>query len=299
MNSKKKCKNCNIEFELKPNPINGKIDGQSNRQIYCSKNCKKNSNLKSSGIIKKCLYCKEKFITFPSQNKKFCSKQCKINSQIKNKTIKCLNCLLEFKVRDYSKQKTCSRKCLLEFKRTKTICITCGKIFYQQKSSTFKRCSRKCQFLDQSRGIIKVTTNGRTGYRTDIVNSPYLKSALEADFIRFLNFFSISFEYEKYTFSFNERFYTPDFYLPQIDVFVELKGPEKDSTKFSNLMRKNLSNFEELEKNGKNCLLITQSKFILALKNSELWDKIPNLEQRNYKKTQNLVVKHENKTNNS
>ena len=41
-------------------------------------------------------------------------------------------------------------------------------------------------------------------------------------------------------------------------------------------------------------ITITQKEFTTGLKTASLWSTIPNLEQRNYKKTQGLVITYEN-----
>jgi hypothetical protein len=64
-----------------------------------------------------------------------------------------------------------------------------------------------------------------------------LRSSWEADYIRYLNFKGIKWEYEKHTFNLqNEKgefigSYTPDFYLPNEEIFVEVKGFYSDKNK--------------------------------------------------------------------
>lgn len=193
--------------------------------------------------------------------------------------------------------------CFFAEHRTVKTCVTCGTQFAGKLRERKVRCSHKCQYIDQSRGVIHVKTNGRTGYRRDIGFSFYFKSALEADFARYLSHCRIPFEYESKTFLIEGKAYTPDFFLPELELLVELKGPEDDGTKFSEKMRKNLRSIGAIVESGVDLVVITQKQFINALKHGSFWSEIPNLEQRNYRKTKELVVTHEDqnhlKTNDS
>jgi len=52
------------------------------------------------------------------------------------------------------------------------------------------------------------------------------KSRFEFDFATYLENNSIEFEYEQHKFTYipKQRTYTPDFYLPKFDMFIETKG---------------------------------------------------------------------------
>lgn len=120
----------------------------------------------------------------------------------------------------------------------------------------------------------------------------YFKSALEADFARFLRYVGLNYEYEKKTFVSGVGAYTPDFYIPVLDVYVELKGVSEGLSAFHLMMTKNLAKAKMV----RNLCVITQKMFIETLRNANLWSVIPNLEQRNYrnKKLKELVITHEN-----
>lgn len=63
----------------------------------------------------------------------------------------------------------------------------------------------------------------KSGYREDL--KEYFRSTWEANFARILKFENEYYEYEKYSFFLEKGSrYIPDFYLPQEDVFVEIKG---------------------------------------------------------------------------
>lgn len=239
-----------------------------------------------------CQQCKTEFQRSPSRAGKFCSYGCKNLSQTKLSINICKNCGKHFQHKPARlNQFFCSVECFHANGRENRTCITCLKSFQVEKTSRNVRCSRKCQYVDQSNGKIKMHCNGRTGYRTDIGLGLYFKSSLEADFARLLLYWQQPFEYESKTFATDKGAYTPDFYLPLADLFVELKGPEDEGTKFTNMMRRNVGLHHQLDVN---IVTFTQNWFHSFLKEAKLWDTIPNLEQRNYKKTAHLIVKHEN-----
>lgn len=76
------------------------------------------------GLVKKCLFCKDKFYTYPSRiNHIYCSVKCKDLGQRKNKNLKCFICNKEY-YRPISQVKwrgssTCSVKCRGEMQTIK------------------------------------------------------------------------------------------------------------------------------------------------------------------------------------
>lgn len=85
--------------------------------------------------------------------------------------------------------------------------------------------------------------NAKTGKRSDIPH--FVRSSWEANFSRYLTHRGIPYEYEPKTFYFNtwERrgamHYTPDFYLPDEDRYVEIKGQmaSEDRTKLRRMAK--------------------------------------------------------------
>jgi DNA polymerase III alpha subunit len=73
----------------------------------------------------------------------------------------------------------------------------------------------------------KTTRISKRGYREDIKH--YVRSSWEADYARVLNFIGEKYEYEPHTFELTRQdgstiTYTPDFYLVEKDMYVEIKG---------------------------------------------------------------------------
>lgn len=286
----KKCKFCSKEFFTK-----------TNKQIFCSPTCKRisNSNNQKNKIKSNCKTCNKEIFIYPSRLKtqKFCGTKCRFESQKIQKSkrieVSCPKCNKTFLKTVKKYQIYCSFKCS---KRELKTCVTCGNQFDSSHKNA-KRCSRKCQFKDQSNGTIKIKLNGITGYRTDLNPSYYFKSAFEADFARFLNYVGISYVYESKTFEVNNSFYTPDFYLDQFNLYIELKGT--DRKKYADIMLKNLRHHENLTEMGINILTVFQDQFKKTLQENGLWLSMPILETRTYKNKQakQTVIKHENKTN--
>lgn len=78
----------------------------------------------------------------------------------------------------------------------------------------------------------KTPLNNKMGYREDL--HQYFRSKFEANYARFLKWFGVQYEYEtdKCVFKLsNGRNYICDFYLPEIEQYIEIKGWLKDKAK--------------------------------------------------------------------
>lgn len=81
----------------------------------------------------------------------------------------------------------------------------------------------------------KTHTRAKGGKRKD-VNNQYFRSSWEANIARYFNFIKEKWEYEPKTFYFENikrgvRSYTPDFYLPKQNKWIEVKGWMDDKSK--------------------------------------------------------------------
>ena len=63
---------------------------------------------------------------------------------------------------------------------------------------------------------------GKTGIREDIGH--YVRSTWEANIARVFLLNNISYEYEKHRFILGDCSYCPDFYIPEKDIYIEVKG---------------------------------------------------------------------------
>lgn len=98
------------------------------------------------------------------------------------------------------------------------------------------------------------------GVMETIYNGVEFRSKLEADFASFLNFKNIKYIYEPETFKIfpdnvidKQTSYTPDFYLPFFDIYIELK-PNKNNDWLRE--GKQLSAIRQLSKNGKRFFVV-------------------------------------------
>lgn len=303
----KACKQCNEKFFIEYEP-QGSGSGNAQRKSYCSDFCKKKwlknpeNGLKQTVI---CVICKKKIFLPPSHAKTqtTCSKECygkKMSITNRKYEIiekECLSCKLKFKCNSNSLRKFCTPKCCSTFKinRVEVTCEVCEKKFHVKMSwKTMRFCSVLCRRRGQSLGLVKAHTNGRTGWRSDIHNSPYFKSSLEADYARYCIYLNVPFKYEYKVFDVKvedkKRFYTPDFYLPETDEYVELKGIElQQDNQFSQKLNTNSSARKILEESGLKIKVLYMKDFYSSLKELGLYDRIPNLENKDYAATKHLI----------
>ena len=80
-----------------------------------------------------------------------------------------------------------------------------------------------------------------------------------------------------------EVFYTPDFYIPAENKYIELKGA-RDKIKYN----KNLKSVESLAKTGKNIEIIYMKDFYQSLRLLGVYDTMF-LEAKNYNKSKDII----------
>ena len=113
----------------------------------------------------------------------------------------------------------------------------------RQKFKKWKRDQRQTRIKNNTLNPIKTKENcysrARGGKRKDL-NNQYFRSAWEANIARYYNFIGVKWEYEPKTFVFENIkrgsvSYTPDFYLPDEDKWIEVKGwmDQKSKTKLN------------------------------------------------------------------
>jgi endogenous inhibitor of DNA gyrase (YacG/DUF329 family) len=297
------CVQCNNIFTVEIKEGSGGT--ASLRRKYCSDSCKrlwKTKNGSNNYITVKCEICTKEISKFPSlvKQKNYCSKECQnlgINGIQQKGKKSCLICGKEFEIIVTSKaglkRKYCSYECSRKVIKNKTgsllECENCKKEYYAKKYQSKKRkyCSNPCQFEAQSKGIKHIPTNGRTGYRKDLPKDQYFKSAFEADYARYLIKINTVYQYEKHTFRLlicnKHKHYTPDFFLPDTNEFIELKGA-KGKEKYN----KNLECVEELRKQNINIKIIYMNDFYHYLRDIGMYDKMF-LEAKNYSKSKNII----------
>jgi len=190
------CEHCHNKFERK-----------AKKAKYCSTQCQiayKNPGLNFhpsqteifAQKIFHCEYCKEPFSSRENKRRKYCSHECQLFD-------------LKAKKKITGRKKTC--------KDYDKVCKTCGDSF-TTKSKNRRFCSTLCWYMsDECRRKCShaVRYNGIT-----------FRSSWEAIIAESLDKACFKYEYEKHTFDVGNDIgkYIPDFYIPEKDVFIEVKG---------------------------------------------------------------------------
>ena len=245
----------------------------------------------SNSVTLTCSFCKEEYKKpkSRSKNSKFCSKECKDKSTAKYEEKPCLSCKKIFKAK--RGKKYCSRECYLEqnmLERITLNCNFCGNDYQKPIGQVTKYCGKVCQNKAQSSGLHEIPSNGRLGFRYDLPSNYFFKSSLEADYARWCEFTKKPYVYEHKTFTVQyegrEKQYTPDFYHPDEDRYVELKAIRRDRKFNSNLLAADL-----LKQEGVNIDVLLMHEFYTQIKQSNHYWLIENIENKNYNGTRHLI----------
>jgi len=268
------------------------------KRKFCSEPCKEKSQMLPN---LSCEECGKGYYKPPSllNGSRFCSRKCmnkklSVLRRINRERRECGVCNQTFICLENSKRIFCSRSCSgksLMIERVLMTCESCNKKYERIKTYPSRFCSRDCQYHAQSSGLIRVTSSGRSGFRLDLDDGNYYKSSLEADFARFCKYSDMPYKYEPVTFKIvdaagRERRYTPDFFLPESGLYVELKGIRKDRK-----YEKNLECLRVLQEKREPIVLVSMKEFYSMLKSENIFHLIENLEYRNYKETKGLATK--------
>lgn len=119
-------------------------------------------------------------------------------------------------------------------------CLNCGKKFATPKWQNHKYCCVGCSINDiGSRPTSPKAARAKAGVRLDISSTLYFFSRWEANFARIMDLLKIKWVFQPKTFDLKYQNYTPDFYLPKYDVYIEIKNFLSDySLKRDNSFRK-------------------------------------------------------------
>lgn len=269
---------------------------------YCSI-CQKETCRYKDGRCRSCVvretWKKRTDIPFEKEKKKSWCELCQ-KETVHHKNGTCQACAVraQWKIRS-RKRKDFSNRKMVETKRREGLvreykeikCPVCGKSFFPRskgKDGLQKYCSLKCsgqatyirteeQKQKQREKVARLIqegkwnryTSGKGGKREDLGH--YVRSNWEANVARILKFQGRKYEFEKHSFQLsNGKVYIPDFYLPEENLYLEVKGVmiEKCLSKY-NLAKK--------EYPGENFKLISPKeydKLRLEYKDKILWEGI-------------------------
>lgn len=103
--------------------------------------------------------------------------------------------------------------------------VACGKSFSYPRYKSRKFCSVPCAMkITGSQATSSRASRGKAGVRTDVHPSAYFYSRWEANIARLYTYLGIRWVFEPKSFDIGNQRYTPDFYLPDFDVYIEVKN---------------------------------------------------------------------------
>lgn len=191
-----------------------------------------------------CLHCKQAFFR-KAKKATYCSKTCQVKHShpglnfhpkrseiLEEKIFKCEECGEPFIAKINKKRKFCSNECNRKHlqqenkitgrpstrKVIKKRCEYCNKEI-ETKIKNRRFCSNICWYMSEECRT-KVSSN------PTIYNGITFRSSWEAIIAEYLDKAQFEYEYEKHKFYLNKELghYIPDFYIPEKDVFIEVKG---------------------------------------------------------------------------
>lgn len=169
--------------------------------------------------------CNHSFEVIPSNPKIYCSESCA--AQVNNKRRKPPSQETKLKIATTLKGKASAFKGIIKVPRKKIACANpkCPKIFLKERWANKKFCSNKCA-MEVIGGQVTSprAARGKAGIRKDISKKTYFYSRWEANFARLLNYSGIKWIYAPKAFDLGSQNYTPDFYLPEYDTYIEVKN---------------------------------------------------------------------------
>jgi len=132
------------------------------------------------------------------------------NKKISYNAIRCASCATKnaFKIgkRQYRKIKKC---------------LDCNKILKDNRSKRCLKCVAKIRGI-KMKGIL---TNPKCGFgKGKYYKKIWMRSSYEIAYAKYLDKNNIKWLYEPQTFDLGNTTYTPDFYLPKINTYIEIKG---------------------------------------------------------------------------
>lgn len=168
--------------------------------------------------------CDASFIVSPSDPKRYCSQRC---ATIANNSGRILPESVRRKIAQAALNKPNSFKGVMKVPRATSICANpkCGKAFTHERYMVRKYCSVHCNItVTGSKATSPKASRGKAGIRKDISDTIYFYSRWEANVARLYSHLKIGWEYAPRSFDIGGHTYTPDFYLPELDTYIEVKN---------------------------------------------------------------------------
>lgn len=173
--------------------------------------------------------CATPFMTRRYEPKKYCSRSCsaavsnatRVHSDATRRKISAslAGRSLEGKVSPF--------KGVMKVPRVEVICANpaCAKAFFALRTQGRRYCSIACSIqVNFTKPTSPKAARGKSGIRPDISDSVRFYSRWEANFARICNHLGLRWQHTPATFDIGGQNYTPDFYLPDRGVYVEIKN---------------------------------------------------------------------------
>lgn len=115
----------------------------------------------------------------------------------------------------------------IKLPRAKIICANpkCKKVFFIERWMKRKFCGNKCAMeVIGGKPTSPKAARGKAGIRKDISKTVYFYSRWEANTARLFNYLNIRWIHQPETFDLDSQNYTPDFYLPDYNIYIEVKN---------------------------------------------------------------------------
>lgn len=169
--------------------------------------------------------CGKTFEVIPSNPKIYCSQNCA--AQVNNKKREPPSEETRLKVAKSLKGTKSPFKGTIKVSRVEVICANpkCKKIFLKERWMKRKFCSNRCAMdIIGGRPTSPKAARGKAGTRKDIDDKIYFYSRWEANIARLFNYLGIKWLHQPKTFDLKTQNYTPDFYLPEQKIYIEVKN---------------------------------------------------------------------------
>lgn len=168
--------------------------------------------------------CIQLFSAQPKSPKRYCSKSCaaKINNSKRHWPDS-----VKEKISLALKGTRSPYKGTILVSRTTALCLNpeCKQVFSFERHRTRKFCSQPCAMkVNGGRPTSPKASRGKAGIREDINPSIYFYSRWEANMARLYTHLGIQWLFTPHTFDIGNQMYTPDFYLPETETYVEVKN---------------------------------------------------------------------------
>ncbi|MDP2838048.1 MAG: hypothetical protein Q8O53_02105 [Candidatus Moranbacteria bacterium] len=179
-------------------------------------------------IVRTCTraVCQKSFTVVPSDPKKYCSQHC---AAIQRNLGRKHDAATRAKITQALTGKKYPHRPRTPLKKASCSNASCQKEFlvkyWRPANHPVKYCGRACAIQDiGSRPTSPRASRGKAGIRPDISPTLYFFSRWEANYARVLNFLGKKWIHQPRTFQLQSQKYTPDFYLPDEDAYIEIKN---------------------------------------------------------------------------